>query len=301
MDGVLLISIGHQSYARWAKNMAISIRAYSPDVPIHVLTDGNFTYGEFVDKIIQMDRSDYTTETGKLFPAKAKLSMYKYSEFDRTIYLDVDGILIKDLTPLFDLSGYFQIQVNGISTFDFDNLDASLWVKIEKIFEKFNLPEDTKVPGTNSSFQFFIKSPEAERLYTLALDNLVNHAFELKELRYSWGHSKTQPDELYMNIALAQVGLVPDMKPVLYLRRRGSGGQRITWDSLVANYYIIGCWGDESYNHHEISGTGQANSGLYNKVGIMTHEKLGLKFQDHFFTLIKHKVYGNEVKQVRQL
>ncbi len=297
MDGVLLLSIGHPSYARWTENMIVSLRAYSSNVPIHVLTDGNYiNENGLADKVIKLDYSDYTTDSGKLFPAKAKLSIFDYSEFDKTLYLDVDGVSIKDIRPLFDLPGYFQCQVNGVSTLEHDNLDASLWVKIEKVFEKFNLPADTKVPGTNSSFQYFTKSKEAAKLYGYAKNNLTNHSFELNELRYTWGHSKTQPDELYMNIALAQVGLIPDMKPVLYLRRRNQGGTRTSFDVIKDNYYIIGCWGDQTYNHHEISGTGDRRSGLYNKVCWDAYNKLGLTFQDSFHQLIKHKVYGNPIR-----
>ena len=303
--GILLISIGNDAYARWCHNMAVSIRAVSPTLPIHVLTDGNFPSEPFhanvVDKVIKMDLNDCYLD-GKLYPAKAKLSMYKYSEFDETIYLDIDGVVIKDIMPLFDeceaLGLYFQIQVNGVSTKEHDNLDASLWAKPEQIFKKYKLKEDAILPGTNSSFQYFKKGKEAETLYNKALKNLAN-PIPIRELRYQWGHSGTQPDELYMNIALAQVGLLPNIKPVLYLRRRGFGSGHNDLSTIQNGFYVIGCWGDATYNHHEISGTGDVKSGLYNKVCIDAYRKVygeSVRFSDAFHKLIKFKVYALKIK-----
>lgn len=304
MRGVLLISVGNDAYARWAHNMAVTIRCVSPDVPIHVLTDGNFPSEEWhlqaVDKVIQMDRKD-THLNDKLYPAKAKLSMYKYSEFDETIYLDVDGVVIKDIKPLFErcfeLGLPYQVQVNGVSTLLNDNLDSSLWVKPEQAIKKYALPNDVVLPGTNSSFQYFKKSKEAKALFTQALKNLAN-PFHINELRYKWGHSNTQPDELYMNIALAQTGIMPNIEPVLYLRKRGFGVGHNDLEAIQKGYYVIGCWGDATYNHHEISGTGDKRSGLYNKVCIDAYRLFygDRPFNDHFNLLIKHKVFAKPIK-----
>lgn len=307
MRGIVLLSIGNPTYALWAHNMAVTCRVMSPDLPIHVVTDGNFPFEPYhaniVDKVIHLDRNDYLND-GRLYPAKAKLSLYKYSEFDETIYLDVDGCCIKDLNLLFEeckqLGQPFQVQVNGVSTKEFDNLDASLWVKPEQIFKKYKLKEDAEIPGTNSSFWYFKKSKKAESLYDKALKNL-SKPFTVRELRYTWGHSNTQPDELYMNIALAQMGMMPDIKPVLYLRKRGTGGQQNGLDQIQKNYYIIGCWGDENYNHHEISGTGQINSGLYNKhvancYRILYGESIKFGKPNDYHSLIKGKVFSNPIK-----
>jgi len=305
MKGVLLLSIGHPSYARWAHNMAVSLRAMSPGLCIHVLTDGNFPaepiHGEIVDKIIKIAETDCRKD-GKLYPALAKLSMNKYSEFEETIYLDVDGVVVKDITPLFDKCKekglYFQVQVNGISTKEFDNLDASLWVKPEQIFKKYKLNDDVQIPGTNSSFQYWVKCKESDKLFAQALKNL-SKPFELRELRYSWGMSNTQPDELYMNIALAQVGLIPNIEPVLYIRKRNTGGRMSGLDEIAKDRYVICCFGGVQYNHAEISGTGDSRTGLYNKHLINCYKTVygeSVKFVDSFYRLINDKVYNKPVK-----
>lgn len=301
MKGIILLSIGHPSYAKWCHNMAVSIRVNSPDIPIHVVTDGNFpaeSWHSCVDKITKMEYSDCHEPDGKIFPAKAKLSLFKYSEFDQTIYLDVDGLLLKDITPLFDQNTFFQVQVNGVSTLENDNLDASLWVKSKQIFEKFDLKEGSEIPGTNSSFWYFTK--EADTLFNQALTNLET-PFRINELRYKWGQSGAQPDELYMNIALAQLGLMPDMKPVLYLRKRGTG-KYVGLDQIEKDFYILGCWGNVDYNHFEISGTGDKTTGLYNKICAANYEKFygdRKLFTDHFYQLITKKVYSNVLRKAK--
>ena len=288
--------------------MAVTCRVMSPNLPITVITDGNYPFEDFhkdaVDDVIVMDSRDFLDRNGKLFPAKAKLSVYKYTPYSEAIYLDVDGCCIKDLNLLFDeckVKGlYFQVQVNGVSTKDHDNLDASLWVKPKQIFEKYDVPEDAELCGTNASFWYFKKGKDAKKLFTQALKNLAN-PIPVSQLRYKWGHSNTHPDELYMNIALAQVGLKPNIEPVLYLRKRGEGGRNKGLDDIQRSRYIIGCWGDENYNHHEISGTGQPNSGLYNKHVSNCWNKFygnSVKFgkPNDFFSLIKGKVFANPIK-----
>ena len=288
--------------------MAVTCRVMSPNLPITVITDGNYPFEDFhkdaVDDVIVMDSRDFLDRNGKLFPAKAKLSVYKYTPYSEAIYLDVDGCCIKDLNLLFDECKekglYFQVQVNGVSTKDHDNLDASLWVKPKQIFEKYDVPEDAELCGTNASFWYFKKGKDAKKLFTQALKNLAN-PIPVSQLRYKWGHSNTHPDELYMNIALAQVGLKPNIEPVLYLRKRGEGGRNKGLDDIQRSRYIIGCWGDENYNHHEISGTGQPNSGLYNKHVSNCWNKFygnSVKFgkPNDFFSLIKGKVFANPIK-----
>ena len=307
MRGIILLAVGNSVYARWAHNMAVTCRVMSPNLPIHVVTDGVFPFepehSDIVDKVIQLDQKDYL-EDGRLFPAKAKLSLYKYSEFDEAIYLDVDGCLIKDLNPLFKECNEkglpFQVQVNGISTKDHDNLDASLWVKPSQIFDKYEVSEDAELPGTNSSFWYIKKDGLTESLFNLALENL-NNPFNVRELRYKWGNSGTQPDELYMNISLAQHGIIPNIEPVMYFRKRGEGSGYLGLDMIQEKRYVIGCWGDENYNHHEISGTGQVNSGLYNKHVSNcwnTYYKNRVKFGKpyDFFSLIGGKVFGNKIR-----
>jgi len=303
MRGIVLLCVAdaeHKFYGDWAHNMALSIRAHS-SLPIQVITDGTALErlpceNKVYDIVTEIDFDDWH-DGGLVSIAKAKLNVYKYAAFDEYIYLDVDGLVLKDLEPLFDLEGYFQIQVNGVTTKDKDNEDASLWVKNTIIWEHYNLPDDAILAGTNSSFHLCRKGKEADKFWAEAKKAFEN-PIPVNLHRYKWGKSGQQPDELYTNVALAKVGLVPDMKPVLYIRRRDMGGKNLGLEDIQKDYYVLCCYGGLEYNHHTISGTGDRTSGLYNKLNILNYQKIygDIKYSLHFYKLISQKVYVKPVK-----
>ena len=305
MRGVILLCVAdndHKYYGDWAHNMALSIKAHSPNLPIQVITDGTALErlpSEFnpYDIVTIIDYDDWHNDS-KVSIAKAKLNIYKYSEFDEWIYLDVDGLVVKDLTPLFELKDYFNIQVNGITTKDKDNEDANLWVKNNIIWDHYKLPDDAILPGTNSSFHLCKKGKESEKLFNEAI-KAFKKPIPISQHRYKWGHSGQQPDELYMNVALAKVGLVPDFKPVLYIRRRDMPGKNLGLEDIQKDYYILCCFGGLEYNHHTISGSGSRDTGLYNKCNILNYKTIygdSVKYSIHFYKLIQQKVYVKPVK-----
>lgn len=305
MRGIVLLCVAdaeHKFYGDWAHNMALSIRVHSP-LPIQVITDGTALErlpceNKVYDIVTQIAHEDWH-EGDKVSIAKAKLNIYKYAAFDEYIYLDVDGLVIKDPSPLFDeLTGYFHIQVNGVSTKDHDNEDASLWVKNNIIWEHYQLPDDAILAGTNSSFHLCRKGKEADRFWSEAMKAFEN-PIPIGAHRYKWGKSGQQPDELYTNVALAKVGLVPEQKPVLYLRRRDMGGKNLGLEDIQKNYYVLCCYGGLEYNHHTISGTGDRTTGLYNKINILNYKSFygdEVKYTIHFYKLISQKVYVKPVK-----
>lgn len=301
--GIILLCVAdteHKMYGDWAHNMALSCKVHSPTIPIQVITDGTALERLPTEKspydIVTIIKPEDWHENGKISICKAKLSIYDLSAFDEWIYLDVDGLVVKDLTPLFEQEKDFQIQVNGVSTKDHDNEDASLWVKNSIIWEHYSLTDDTILPGTNSSFHFCRKSKETEKLFKEAKKAFSN-PIPLNQHRYKWGHSGQQPDELYMNVALAKTNMLPDIKPVLYIRRRDMGGKNLGLEEVQKDYFIICCFGGLEYNHHTISGNGDRNTGLYNKCCIMNYNEFygDVKYQNHFYRLIKEKVYVKKI------
>lgn len=241
------------------------------------------------DKVIKMKPEDYL-ENGVFSPAKAKLSLYKYSEFEETIYLDVDGLLLKELD--FEIKE-FATHVNGYSDLENDRTEFNLWVTPQQAYEKYNIPKENKLAGTNSSFMAWTK--KGEKVFKKALENLSN-PFQLNELRYQWGQSKCQPDELYLNIALAQLGTkIEEINP-LYTKKRGKPYSGAT---EIMKKYILCCWGGLEFNHHEISGTGNSKTGLYNQLCRQNFLKVYGEdlFYDHFYALISKKIYEKGIKK----
>lgn len=279
----MLLSIGHPSYAAWTQNMIVSLKA-NCSLPVHLVTD-NYLHCDIADKVIKIQYEDCHIK-GKLSPALAKLSLWKYSEFDETIFLDVDGLIFKDLADI-QFTGDFHTIVNGYSSLELDNRGVNLWVEPKLVYEKYDIPEENELPGTNSSFMYWKDSTVFEQ----ALMNFSNPV-SIAELRYKWGRSNAQPDELYLNVALAQLGIRADIEKPLYTSKRREGVY-LGFEKIKAQYYGICCWGGLEFNSFEISGTGDIRSGLYNNLMREYYQKVYGEdcYQNHFYTLIKNKIY----------
>jgi len=267
--------------------MLVSIRANSV-LPVTIVTN-NYPLKDWhlmPDTLKQIEYED-CHENGKLSPAKAKLSLWKYSEYDETIYLDVDGLLLRELN--FDFK-YFATHVNGYSKHEEELSDINLWVSPAKVFEKYDIPKENRLAGCNSSFMAWDK--KGVEVFQKALEFLKN-PFPISELSYQWGKSGCQPDELYLNAALAYFGFEPEPLNVLFTRKRRNDGY-IGFEA-IRKFYVLCCWGGLEFNAYEISGTGNMKTGLYNKLCSEYFSKVGLDFNDHFFSLINDKIYAKAI------
>jgi len=249
--GIVLLSFGNDAYAHFAWNMAMSIKAAS-SIPIHLVASQKhlsfLNDRQCFDYITELDQADYL-HGGVFAPAKAKLSLYKYLIFDENIYLDVDGICLKDICPLFDecKDGDYFSQVVGWGRHGVRDFKEMVWAWGDQIYDHFAIPQDARIPFINSSFQFIRLSDQAKGLYSQAMRNFIN-AIPIKDLRFTWG--KSQPDELYMNVALAQTGIDPTLKnpyPVYFNYRQIDPEQ-----DIVRDHYVLGLYGDHNFTHRTV-------------------------------------------------
>lgn len=200
--GILLISIGGGNYAGWAVNMAASLRYNSPSLKISVIVCPKSKavlqgYPTLFDTLIDAKHEHYQSDTGEFAPGRLKLKMYEYSPFGKTIYLDVDGLVIRDIEPLFEsLEGKaVASQVNSISRPD-DITWPCQWMSLEDTKFVYSLGEDFRLPEINSSFMYFTKSDEASSFFDWAARCYIDG------YKTSWGASF--PDELAFNVAAAK-------------------------------------------------------------------------------------------------
>lgn len=256
--GVTLIAIGNRGYLEWAINMACSIAYYSPSVPIQLITDERLkddaiACGWF-DYVTPLQKESYTDKDKRLFPAKLKLELYQHLIFDETVYLDVDGMVIKDITPLFetvsDISGDIQGVYDKSQGAAFNHLK---WCKPNTIWEHYGLAEDAKLPAINSSYMFIRKSKIAELIFKQAYDNLMSNPIPTSEHWHVWGkrtpYKINQPDELYFDIALAQHNYIPENNVAVYFRLIIDKGEVKKFTDLQQTHYGIGLFGDLRTNH----------------------------------------------------
>lgn len=245
--------------------MAASIKHYAPNARIHLLHDRKATAGILLDEPYGpkmlfdghtiMDPSDYTLD-GKFAPGYAKTNLYDYMPFDHTIYLDVDGCAIKDVSPLFDeyATQDFASHVWGHGTLEQKSFgDLMYWADAEPIWEHYGLPEDAKLPFLNTSFLSVIKGAKSKKIYE-SIQAAIADRMPLTKMRELWGKGN-QPDELYYNVGLAMQQYNPAIegkeKPI-YFRPYLESGEGVGLDKLREQYYFLGLWGGTRFNHRSV-------------------------------------------------
>lgn len=256
-QGVTLIAIGDRGYFNWACNMACSIKYHSPKVKIQLITEARFrdeskALPEFFDILTVVPEKSYT-ENGALFPAKLKLSLYEHLYFDETIYLDVDGCVLKDIAPLFDCEADLAGDVQGVYDRSQEGFIHLKWCKPDVIWPHYGLKEDAKLPAINSSFMFIRKSALNAKLFKLAYYNLMAKPIPYESHWHNWGKQRAgkikQPDELYFDVAMAQLGIIPKHEVAVYFRLIIDEGKYLKADDIRQNHYAIGLFGDLRTNH----------------------------------------------------
>jgi hypothetical protein len=260
--GVVLLAFGKLQYYWAAYNLAFSINKHNPNVNITVLFDDPgkalsqcHDLMKYVNHIGHIALDDIYTNK-KLDPGKVKMNLYKYLPYERNLYLDVDAIALKDIQPMIDelaQSGKDYISHTvGYHTIDKGrDFKEMQWAWADTMWAHFNLLSSYVMPAINSSMQWIVKGSMSEAIYRTALDLYTNHPIDIKNLRMKWGGG--QPDELYMNVALAIHGIDPALKA--YTRNDGSEGGMIhfamkrglSYQDIVNNYYLQSYYGGAGF------------------------------------------------------
>lgn len=251
-QGVVLMAFGRHTYYGAAYNLAYSIRRYSSDVNItciiefHESVTGQINdLANICDAVIEIKKEHLYTN-GKMDPGKAKIFLYDYLPYEHNIYLDVDAVALKDIRPMMDeliaLNKPYASHIMGYHTIDKGNkIESMVWAFANDIWQRYNLDESTTLPAINSSIQYIRISEEAQELYQIAQDLYVNNPIPVKELRFKWGNG--QPDELYMNVALAKLGMDPASQEYVHITtKRG-----LSYSQVINQYYLQSYFGGQGF------------------------------------------------------
>lgn len=235
------MAFGNPEYVYMAAQMAMSIKAHNKDISIQLVHDHNIgylppEYHSLFDKTTDLDLADVYVNKG-FEPGYAKIQAYKYSIFDETIFLDVDGICLKDLAPLFDqCTKFYHTEVIGQGKLD-EKIEYAHWADNEATWDVFGLNKDQTYYAVQSSFQYFRKCKEMDEL----AESMAKDFFFPKErLLNEWGNST--PDELIVGGACAKANHDPSM-PV-QVTFFGNKGNRKEIGEVLANFYISSLYGN---------------------------------------------------------
>lgn len=253
--GIVLFAFGKRGYGFAAWNLVKSIRYFNKTIPITILHDSKCleqadTF-DFHTDLIDIDKSFFIVDN-RLEPANVKINMYEFLPYDLNLYLDVDAMALQDPAPILDEAekkgGWFYTHViskRNISQ-GRENPDM-LWAFMDDIYERFALSNETLFPATNSSFQIVKKCEEAKAFFDNIKKNFENR-FPIEKLRMKWGGG--QPDELYLNIALAQNNLYPDFgKDIIFF---GSSYSELNLDEIESKYVFLSMYGTGGINQSSV-------------------------------------------------
>lgn len=212
--GVVLMIWGDRAYGYAARNFAISIRYHNPDLPIFLITDEEalkgITYTHLFEKIRLLPVTP-------IDPALCKMQIYDKLPYDHNLFLDVDALCVASFNDLWkectSSEKEYRVAVNEIYDKDSpEKFPQMYWADKSIIWNHYGFT-DEKLPATQSSIQYIRRGEFCASLFNKMGLNYANK-IPVEKLRNKWGGG--QPDELYLNITLAQMNYDPTLNGFMY-------------------------------------------------------------------------------------
>lgn len=225
-NGIILIATGHANYGNMAYNLALSIKVVE-EIPIAVVYagDGLGHLGES-----QLSIFDHKIKLPENFRdgMGVKLHLDQLTPFENTLALDVDMLWLgKNPSELFtQLSGAaFSIIIEGDD--EKPNPKYYFWADVKEIQSVYNV---TRIYQTRSEVIYF---ESGCKVFENARN--INPEHDLKTIRR---FSEWIPDELYFNIACAQLGMtLKQFMPAYWPRLHNENMPNLS--VLYKQYYLL--------------------------------------------------------------
>jgi len=229
-----------------AHNLAFSIKHHNPNIKVGLWIDDalckQLPDRSLFDDIRILNESDYRDDKGKIDPAKAKTQIYRLGSqmADKFLYLDVDGICLGDLQPLFDSLNGLQIATEVIAKGGkSDKIEYSIWSTNDNIWKFFELPDSATLCAIQSSWAYFEKCEMTDRMQAW-LDYYMEVGIPRWMLSQIWGG--TLPDELVYQGVYAKLGIIPnyDGRVVFF----GNSRAKETAEEVRVKYKVLSLYGN---------------------------------------------------------
>lgn len=229
--GIVIVVCGHSYYGRFAYNLAVTIKAVE-NFPIAVLYNGaalNHLSEEqlgMFDYIIKIDDSVAANTTCKLYAPQ-------YTPFEKTLLLDADTLWLPNRSP----SDLF----NEVKDFHFASITEGkesdvnpnyfFWADTGEIRQKYQIKSE--IHQWRSEVVYF--DAEGAEVINRALEICLNHGLNSVS---NFAHAV--PDELGINIAAAEMGVLPHQYKWQPSYWPNMTGGIIKWGkALHDNHYLI--------------------------------------------------------------
>lgn len=248
--GIVLFAFGRRGYAYMAVNLAMSIKYYNKYLSITLYIDEKILdYIKddlgFFDQVFTLPKDVIYIENVGVDPASVKINVARFLPYDENLYLDVDGVCVKDLQPLIDklslTPGYYLTQTIASGKYDtYENTQYTMWAKRDQVWDHFELKEADTYPAVQTSFAYFKKGIELDKFYN-KLKYFFDKGFKRSDIVQRWGG--TLPDELFYSGTCAFLDYTPDsdVEPIFF---GNIGNQDVTHQEIKRDYYISAIYGN---------------------------------------------------------
>lgn len=211
MDGLLLIAIGHELYAKFAYNCALSFFCSNPNIPITIVTEESCIGAIGAERIKDLENIgvsfvNVNTEEciidGKKNYQLYKLRMPELSPYNKTLYLDADTIInnYKNIGDIFGKCTNIDFQPLCAAVYHFGEKRLhghkyTHWGKIDEIVSYHKLVHPFFYQ-TQTSAICFDKTESVKDLYKIAYNIYLDK--NIPSVKWAGGY----PDEYCFNVAL---------------------------------------------------------------------------------------------------
>jgi hypothetical protein len=255
--GICIVVSGHAYYGRFAYNLCASIKAIE-NFPVCLIYNGNVLAHlsadklELFDYIVQMDSSISATQMCKLY-------VTEYTPFEQTLLLDADMLWLPKRKPseLFEeVEGQHFASITEGKETDV-NKAYFFWADPGEIKTKYKC--ESEIHQWRSEVVYF--DDEGAKVLRRALEICKKPGLDSVK---NFAHSV--PDELGINIATAEMGIVPHKYKWQPSYWPNMTGGIVKWgNDLHSNYYLI------SFGSNSANGTlkriyGQLTQSAFNKI-----------------------------------
>lgn len=274
--GILIVACGHSYYGRFAYNLLVTIKSVEKDMPVCILYNGA-AISHLSEQ--QLDLFDYIIKIDDGIKANTmcKLHAPEYTPFEKTLLLDADTLWL-ERTPseLFKEveNEHFASITEGKESEP--NTSYFFWADTGEIRQQYECKSE--IHQWRSEVMYF--DAEGAEVLRRALRICETH-----QLKSASNFAHACPDELGINIATAEMGILPHRYK----------WQPSYWPNMTGG---IVKWGKELHeNHYLISFGSNTASGTLKKVyGQITGAAFNKMRLQNVFPLIEKKLFLPQIR-----